>query len=173
MSRNFKVIAAAIVVTVLIWCSVLPFGAIEVVRAYGDVDNDAYVTTEDARLVLQVAAGINDTALYGLDFDAADLDGDGVSALNYLYRQGAYFFTSSVEYQLSNHSISVSVESKYEVSTLSLYIEVVSHDRRNNRLSYTNSSEAIHLVINEQVEIEVGTFNLSTSRSVSCLYSIC
>lgn len=77
MSRNFKVIVTAIVVTVLIWCSVLPFGAIEVVRAYGDVDNDAYVTTEDARIVLKVAAGIDDTALYGLDFEAADLDGDG------------------------------------------------------------------------------------------------
>ena len=77
MSRNFKVIAAAIVVTVLIWCSVMPFGAIEVVRAFGDVDNDAYVTTEDARLVLQIAAGINNTSLYGLDFAAADLDGDG------------------------------------------------------------------------------------------------
>ena len=77
MSRNIKVIVTAIVVTVLIWCSVLPFGAIEVVRAYGDVDNDAYVTTEDARIVLKVAAGIDDTALYGLDFEAADLDGDG------------------------------------------------------------------------------------------------
>lgn len=76
MSRNFKVIFTAIVVTVLIWCSVLPFGAIEIVRAYGDVDNDAYVTTVDARIALMVAAGINDTELYGLDFKAADLDGD-------------------------------------------------------------------------------------------------
>ncbi len=77
MSRNLKVIITAIVVTVLIWCSIMPFGAIEIVRAYGDVDNDAYVTTSDARLALMVAAGINSTELYGLDFEAADLDDDG------------------------------------------------------------------------------------------------
>ena len=76
MSRKIKVITVAIVVTVLIWLWVLPFGAIEVKRCYGDVDNDAYVTTEDARVSLMIAAGIYEKDLYGLDFEAADVDGD-------------------------------------------------------------------------------------------------
>ncbi|MBQ8182953.1 MAG: hypothetical protein IJ025_03510 [Clostridia bacterium] len=77
MSRKIKVITAAIVVTVLIWLGAMPFGAIEIIRCYGDIDNDAYVTTMDARIALMVSAGIYETGLYGLDYEAADIDGDG------------------------------------------------------------------------------------------------
>lgn len=76
MGKKIKVITVAVVITVFIWLSVIPFGAIEIKRCYGDVDNDAYVTTEDARLALMVAAGIHDE-LYGLDFQAADMNKDG------------------------------------------------------------------------------------------------
>lgn len=51
-------------------------GAVEVVRYYGDIDDDAYVTTVDARTALLVAAGIYDGTLYGMDFEAADIDND-------------------------------------------------------------------------------------------------
>lgn len=77
MSRKIKVITAAVVVTVLIWLWVLPFGAIEIKRCYGDVNNDAYVTTEDARIALMLAAGIYENEVFGLDFEAADIDKDG------------------------------------------------------------------------------------------------
>ena len=76
MSRNVKVITTAVVVTVLIWLWALPFGAIEIKRCYGDINNDAYVTTEDARIALMVAAGIYEEELFGLDFDAADINSD-------------------------------------------------------------------------------------------------
>ena len=69
MSRKIKVITAAIVVTVLIWLWAMPFGAIEIKRCYGDVNNDAYVTTEDARIALMVAAGIYEHELFGLDYE--------------------------------------------------------------------------------------------------------
>ncbi len=76
MSKKIKVITAAIVVTVLIWLWALPFGAIEIKRCYGDINNDAYVTTEDARIALMVAAGIYEEELLGLDFEAADMNQD-------------------------------------------------------------------------------------------------
>lgn len=76
MKKNIRVIAISLVAIILIWSSVLPSGAVEVVRYYGDIDDDAFVTTEDARTALLVAAGIYDGTLYGLDFEAADIDGD-------------------------------------------------------------------------------------------------
>ena len=45
MSRKIKVIAAAVLVGVIVLLSVMPMGAIKIVRCYGDIDNDAYVTT--------------------------------------------------------------------------------------------------------------------------------
>ena len=77
MSRKIKVIAAAILVGVLVLLSVMPMGAVEIVRCYGDIDNDAYVTTVDARIALMVSAGIYETELFGLDYEAADIDGNG------------------------------------------------------------------------------------------------
>ncbi len=76
MKRNIKVIVVSLLAVILIWSSVLPSGAVEVIRYYGDIDDDAYVTTVDARLALLVAAGIYDGTLYGMDFEAADVDND-------------------------------------------------------------------------------------------------
>ena len=76
MSRKIKIITTAIVIIAMIWLCAMPFGAIEIKRYYGDVNNDGYITTEDARIVLMVAAGIYETELFGLDFEAADLNDD-------------------------------------------------------------------------------------------------
>ena len=76
MSKKIKVIITAVVAIALIWLSVMPGGAIEIKRYYGDIDNDGYVTTEDARIALLVAAQIYDKELFGLDFEAADMNGD-------------------------------------------------------------------------------------------------
>lgn len=76
MSKKIKVITTAVIVTALIWLSAMPFGAIEIKRYYGDINNDGYVTTEDARIALMVAAEIYDKQLFGLDFEAADMNGD-------------------------------------------------------------------------------------------------
>lgn len=76
MKRNIKVIFISLLAIAIIWCSVTPMGAIEVIRFYGDIDNDAYVTTKDVRIALLVAAGIYEGTLYGLDFEAADIDDD-------------------------------------------------------------------------------------------------
>lgn len=77
MSKKIKVITAVVLVGILVAFSVMPMGAIEIVRCYGDVDNDAYVTTIDARIALMVSAGIYDHELFGLDYDAADIDENG------------------------------------------------------------------------------------------------
>ncbi len=77
MNKKIKVIAAVVLVSVLVLLSVMPMGAIEIVRCYGDIDNDAYVTTIDARIALMVSAGIYESELFGLDYEAADIDGNG------------------------------------------------------------------------------------------------
>lgn len=76
MKRNVRVIIVALLAIVLIWSSVPPIGAVQVVRYYGDIDDDAYVTTKDARIALMIASGIYTEPLYGLDFEAADIDHD-------------------------------------------------------------------------------------------------
>ena len=76
MKRNIKVIIISLLAIVLIWCSVIPMSAIEVIRFYGDIDNDAYVTNKHTRIAFLVAAGIYENTLYGLDFEAADIDND-------------------------------------------------------------------------------------------------
>ncbi len=77
MSKKIKIIAAVVLVCVIAVLSVMPMGAIEIVRCYGDIDNDAYVTTIDARIALMVSAGIYENELFGLDYEAADIDGNG------------------------------------------------------------------------------------------------
>ena len=77
MSKKIKVIVAVALVGILIAFNVMPMGAIEIVRCYGDIDNDAYITTVDARIALMVSAGIYEHELFGLDYEAADMDGDG------------------------------------------------------------------------------------------------
>ena len=76
MKKNVKVIICAIVLTALIWLSVIPFGAIEIKRYYGDINNDSYVTTADAKLALLIATKIYTETLTGMDFEAADVKKD-------------------------------------------------------------------------------------------------
>ncbi len=77
MSRKVRVILTTLIVISLVWASVVPYGALEIKRYYGDVDNDGFVTTVDARIVLMIVAGIYDKTLIGADFAAADMDNDG------------------------------------------------------------------------------------------------
>ncbi len=77
MNRKLKVIFTVLLALVLVYLSVTPFSAIEIKRSFGDIDNDGYVTTVDARIALLVAAGIYNRTLVGLDFAAADMNDDG------------------------------------------------------------------------------------------------
>lgn len=77
MSRKIKALVVTVIAVALLWASVLPNSAYEITRYYGDINNDGYVTTEDARTALLVAADIYERKLYGLDYEAADIDHDG------------------------------------------------------------------------------------------------
>ncbi len=82
MKKAFKIIVIAVVITSIIVLSSVPFGAIEIKRYYGDVNNDNYVTTQDVIIALSVAAGIYDDDLTGMDFEATDMDGDNDISTN-------------------------------------------------------------------------------------------
>lgn len=82
MSKALKALSAVFIVVALVCASVVPYGAIEIKRYYGDVDNDGYVTTMDARIVLMAVAGIYSKTLAGVDFAAADVDNDGKLSTN-------------------------------------------------------------------------------------------
>ena len=77
MHKSLKIILAFALIVCVICVSVVPYGALEIKRYYGDVDNDGYVTTMDARIVLMSVAGIYGKTLAGVDFAAADMDNDG------------------------------------------------------------------------------------------------
>ena len=81
MKKHFKIIVTAVVITAIIVLTSAPFTAVEIKRYYGDINNDAYVTTQDAILALSVAVGISDY-LTGMDFTAADIDDDGTITTN-------------------------------------------------------------------------------------------
>ena len=76
MSKKIRSIIVCVIALLLILISVMPNGAIQINRLYGDIDNDGYVTTEDARIALLVVAKIYDKELRGIDFEAADIDDD-------------------------------------------------------------------------------------------------
>jgi uncharacterized protein YkwD len=78
MRKSLKALLAILIVAAVLSVSVIPNGAIEIKRFYGDVDNDGYVTTNDARVILLVVAGIYEKTLAGVDFAAADMDNDGL-----------------------------------------------------------------------------------------------
>lgn len=73
MKKAFKISVVAVVITAVIVLSVMPFGAIEIKRYYGDINNDASVTTQDAVIALSIAIGIYDDTLTGMDFECADI----------------------------------------------------------------------------------------------------
>lgn len=77
MHKSSKIILALALIICVVCASVMPYGAIEIKRYFGDVDNDGYVTTMDARIVLMSVAGIYGKTLAGVDFAAADMDNDG------------------------------------------------------------------------------------------------
>lgn len=77
MSKKLKIFLSVAVVVSMLLITAKPYGAIEIKRYYGDVDNDGYVTTDDARILLKIVANIYDKTLIGLDFEAADIDSDG------------------------------------------------------------------------------------------------
>lgn len=73
MKKISKTLITAVVIAAVIVLSVMPFGAVEIKRYYGDINNDAYITTQDAIIALSIAAGIHDGELVGMDFDCADI----------------------------------------------------------------------------------------------------
>ncbi len=82
MKKAFKILVVAVVITAVIVLSVMPFGAIEIKRYYGDINNDNNVTTQDVIIALSVAAGIYTDDLIGMDFEATDMDDDNSITTN-------------------------------------------------------------------------------------------
>lgn len=78
MKKHFKIFVIAVVITAVIVLSLIPFGAVEIKRYYGDINNDSYVTTQDAVIALSIAVGIYDGTLTEMDFEAADINGDNL-----------------------------------------------------------------------------------------------
>lgn len=76
MKKAFKIIVIAVVITAVIVLTAMPFGAIEIKRYYGDINNDANVTTQDVIIALSVATGIYKDELTSMDFEASDMDDD-------------------------------------------------------------------------------------------------
>ena len=76
MKKAFKTLVIAVVITAIIVLTTMPFGAVEIKRYYGDINNDNNVTTQDVIIALSVAAGIYKDDLTGMDFEATDMDGD-------------------------------------------------------------------------------------------------
>lgn len=73
MKKAFRLIVIAVVIIAVIVLTAMPFGAVEIKRYYGDINNDAYITTQDAILALSIAAGIYEDTLTGMDFECADI----------------------------------------------------------------------------------------------------
>lgn len=82
MKKTFKTIVVAVVITAVIALTAMPFWAVEIKRYYGDINNDSYVTTQDAIIALSVAAGIYEDSLVGMDFEATDMDDDNSITTN-------------------------------------------------------------------------------------------
>ena len=77
MKKTFKAFVITIVIIAIIALTSMPFWAIEIKRYYGDINNDSYVTTQDAIIALSIAAGIYNDDLSGMDFECANIDGEG------------------------------------------------------------------------------------------------
>ena len=82
MKKVLKLAVCFLLVAGIVFATAVPYGALEIKRYYGDIDNDGYVTTMDARIVLMAVAGIYNKTLAGVDFEAADLDNDGKLSTN-------------------------------------------------------------------------------------------
>lgn len=73
LKNSFKILVTSVVIAVIIVLSIVPFGAVEIKRYYGDVNNDSYITTQDAIITLSIAAGIYEDPPVGMDFECADI----------------------------------------------------------------------------------------------------
>ena len=82
MSKKFKAIIAVVLVSVIVFAVAMPFGAIQVTRLYGDINNDSFVTIQDARIALMIATGIYPETVEGIDFQTADIDKNGKISLD-------------------------------------------------------------------------------------------
>lgn len=82
MKKAFKISVIAVVITAIIVLTAMPFGAIEIKRYYGDINNDANVTTQDVIIALSVATGIYQDDLTSMDFEASDMDNDNSITTN-------------------------------------------------------------------------------------------
>ena len=82
MRKAFKIIVIAVVITAIIVLTAMPFGAVEIKRYYGDVNNDNNVTTQDVIIALSVATGIYTDSLTNMDFEATDIDCDKTITTN-------------------------------------------------------------------------------------------
>ncbi len=82
MNKKLKIIIAVILVSVTLFLVAMPFGAIQVTRFYGDINNDSFVTVQDARIALMIATNIYPETVEGIDFQTADIDKNGTISLN-------------------------------------------------------------------------------------------
>lgn len=73
MKKAIKILVSAVVITAIIVLSVMPFGAVEIKRYYGDLNNDSFITTQDAIIALSIAAGIHEDNVTGMEFECADI----------------------------------------------------------------------------------------------------
>ena len=73
MKKTIKLLVSAVVITAVIVLSVMPFGAVEIKRLYGDLNNDSFITTQDAIIALSIAAGIYEDDITGMEFECADI----------------------------------------------------------------------------------------------------
>ena len=81
MRKSLKALLAILIVAAVLSVSVIPNGAIEIKRFYGDVDNDGYVTTNDARTRLSINSAGNATVCISFLGDAGVTE---VSVTTYL-----------------------------------------------------------------------------------------
>lgn len=82
MSKKIKAIIAVVLVCITVFMVSMPFGAIQVTRLYGDINNDSFVTVQDARIALMIATDIYPETVEGLDFQTADIDRNGKISLD-------------------------------------------------------------------------------------------
>ena len=82
MEKTLKLSVIAVVIAAIIVLSSIPFSAIEIKRYYGDINNDSYVTTQDAITTLSIAIGIYADELSSMDFECADIDDDNTITTN-------------------------------------------------------------------------------------------
>ena len=82
MKKALKISVIAVVITAIIVLTAMPFGAVEIKRYYGDINNDNSVTTQDVIIALSVATGIYQDDLTSMDFEATDMDDDNEITTN-------------------------------------------------------------------------------------------